>query len=124
LVSVLAATINAVKTASLKHAMLAQGMTPEAIVQVIEARPGGPAEARVAGAVDLPCASEAVVASDGEWRAALVLKEADGRYYVHFVGTDMDENEWVGLDRIRFARDSHFVSSNGAPRKQPMEMEL
>lgn len=121
---ILSATLNVIKTANLKHSMLERGLSPEAIVQVIEARPGGPGELHVSGAVDLPCACEAVVEADGEWHAALVLKEAEGRYYIHFVGTDMDENEWVGDDRIRFAPDSHFVSRNGVPRKQPMEMEL
>ena len=123
-IGVFASTLNAVKTANLKHSMLERGLSPEAIVQVIEARAGGPGEVRVSGAVDLPCACEAVVEADGEWRAALVLKEAEGRYYIHFVGTGMDENEWVGENRIRFAADSHFVNRNGVPRKQPMEMEL
>jgi hypothetical protein len=51
---------------------------------------------------------------------------------VHYVGSDMDENEWVGEDRIRFrnwSKEPELIAEshrarNGAPRKQPMEMEL
>jgi hypothetical protein len=124
LICAVSSTLNAMKNANLKHAMIMQRMSPEAIVQVIAAQPGNAAATHVDGATSLRCACEAVVEGDGEWHAALVLKEAEGQYFVHFIGTGMDENEWVGEDRIRFARDSHFVSQNGMPRKEPMEAEL
>jgi hypothetical protein len=111
---------------ALKRAMIDRGMSAEAISQVISCR-RTPEEA-----VNVPCASEAVVSKDGEWRSALVLQMADDRYYVHYVGSDMDENEWVDEDRIRFrAWDKNpdwnveqRIRRNIAPRKQPMEMEV
>jgi hypothetical protein len=111
---------------ALKRAMIDRGMSAEAIVQVVGS------SAAPAGAANLPCACEAVVNKDGEWRTGLVLQMSDDRYYVHYVGSDMDENEWVGEDRIRFrnwSKDSELNSEprlarNGVPRKQPMEMEL
>jgi hypothetical protein len=115
----------------LTQQMIERGMSSEEIAQVLasQRRKG------VAGAVQLPCASEAVVESDGEWRPALVLQAAEGRYYVHFVGTDMDDNEWVPEDRIRFPTGSHvpnlvatltptFGGRDGVPAKPPMEAEL
>jgi RNA binding activity-knot of a chromodomain len=124
-------TVSSVKRAkieaNLKRDMLDQGLSPEAIVQVIEA--GRDKDHKhVSGAADLPCACEAVVEHGGEWRPALVLRRAEGQgqYYVHFVGTDMDENEWVGEERIRVAPDSSLssVGLNGLPKKEPLNLEL
>jgi len=111
---------------ALKREMIEHGMSAGAIVQVINSR------ATPDAAVNLPCASEAVVSKDGEWQTALVLQMSDDRYYVHYVGSDMDANEWVDEDRIRFrnwSKDPGPIADsrtgrNGAPRKQPMEMEL
>jgi len=111
---------------SLKRAMIDRGMPAEAIVQVMNSR------TTPEDAVSLPCASEAVVSKDGEWQPGLVLQMSNDRYYVHYVGRDMDENEWVDEDRIRFRAWSQSPDSiveprmarNGAPRKQPIEMEL
>jgi hypothetical protein len=110
----------------LKRNMIERGMTADAIAKVIGCR------AVPESAADMPCACEAVVNRDGEWQTALVLGMADDRYYVHHVGSDMDENEWVDEDRIRFRNwsessdrigQSQFVFKN-APRKQPVEMNL
>jgi hypothetical protein len=120
------------KTAALKHetalkrAMIDRGMAADAIVQVLNSH------ATPVGAANLSCACEAVVQKDGEWQTGLVLQMADDRYYVHFVGSEMNENEWVGEDRIRFrawssdpaAIADSRIGRNGAPRKQPMEMEV
>ncbi len=111
---------------SLKRAMIDRGMSADAISQVVNSR------AIPEGAVNLPCACEAVVNRDGEWQTALVLQMSDDRYYVHYIGCDMDENAWVEEDDIRFRNWSKdpepIVESrpirNGAPRKQPMEMEV
>jgi hypothetical protein len=110
--------------ARLKQELLDRGMAPEAIAQVIECHRGGTTHKRIAGTEDLPYACEAVVQRDGEWQAALVLAEGDGKYCVHFVGTEMDENEWVDEGRIRFASGSPLASRNGVPWKAPVEQEL
>jgi hypothetical protein len=110
----------------LKRAMIDRGMSADAIVQVVSSR------AVPEGAVNLACACEAVVNRHGDWQTALVLQMADDRYYVHYVGSDMDENEWVDEDHIRFrnwSKDPDPIADsrpvrNGAHRKQPMEMEL
>jgi hypothetical protein len=111
---------------ALKRAMINQGMAAEAIVQVMNCRPSHE------GAANLPCACEAVVNKDGEWQTGLVLQMSDDRYYVHYVGREMDENEWVDEDRIRFrpwSKNTDMITEtrigrNGLPRKQPMEMEV
>jgi len=111
---------------ALKREMIERGMSADAIAQVINSG------ATPVGAVNLPCACEAVVNKDGDWQTGLVLQMSDDRYYVHYVGSDMDENEWVGEDRIRFrnwSKDSELIAEsrpgrNGAPRKPPIEMEL
>jgi hypothetical protein len=118
---------------ALKHEMIARGMSADEIAQVLGTQPGGPV--KVEGAIDLPCACEAVVRdSCGEWNAALVLQAAEGRYLVHYVGTEMDENEWVEAGRIRLAADSQLhdliarlrpeFSRNGTTGKPPVEAEI
>ena len=113
---------------ALKRDMVARGMSGDEIARVINAHGHPPDEA-----VALPCASQVVVHSDGEWHEALVLKVADGRYFVHYVGTEMDENEWVEQDRVRFPADSVIPSlvaeavhapRNGAPGKGPLLEEV
>jgi hypothetical protein len=47
-------------------------------------------------------AQEATVERDGEWLPAYVLMHLD-RCYVHFVGQDWSENEWVEEARVRFS---------------------
>jgi hypothetical protein len=118
---------------ALTQQMIERGMSPDEIAQVVASHRKSKKSAT--GAADLPCASEAVVEHDGEWHAALVLQVAQGRYHIHYVGTDMDENEWVSEDRIRFPNGSHvpgLMASltpktegfNGAPSKPPIEAEL
>jgi hypothetical protein len=111
---------------ALKRDMIERGMSAAAIAQVVNST------AAPETASNLPCASEAVVSKDGEWHTALVLQMADDRYYVHYVGCEMDENEWVDDDRIRFrnwSKDHDQIADsriprNGAPRKPRMEMEV
>ena len=75
--------------------MIDRGMSAEEIVSVLKnQRPGE-------RAVELPCASEAVVEIDDEWQMALILKREGERYYVHVVGTEMSANQWVTWDRVR-----------------------
>jgi hypothetical protein len=81
----------------LKREMLARGLSADDIVRVIRASRADEPEG-----VEIPCASEVVAEHDGEWRAAIVLKRDDSKWYVHYVGSEMDENEWVPEDRIRF----------------------
>jgi RNA binding activity-knot of a chromodomain len=85
---------------ALKQQMIDRGMSAEDIVTVLTR--SKPSEA----GTELPCASEVVVESDGEWHTGLILKREGERYYVHYVGTDMSDNEWVTTDRIRFPASS------------------
>jgi hypothetical protein len=113
--------------AGLKREMLERGMTAEEIERVVRVHADDRGDK-----VDLPCACEAVVKWEDDWHAALVLQVTDGRYYIHYVGNEMDENEWVGEDRIRFPAGSELPSlvqrlradRNGVPKKAPMEAEL
>jgi hypothetical protein len=128
-----AAVAKARADAALKRQMVDRGMSADEIVRVVTACGGG--AVRVAGAVDLPCACEAVVRDDdGDWCPALILQAGDGRYLVHYVGQDMDDNEWVGGDRVRLpagsplpelaARSHNYPGSNGTPGKPPVEAEV
>jgi hypothetical protein len=81
----------------LKREMLARGLSVDDIVRVVKAT-----RDQMPEGVDIPSASDVVVESDGEWYAALVLKRDGTKWYVHYVGSEMDENEWVTEDRIRF----------------------
>jgi hypothetical protein len=123
----LKALASAGQDARLKRDMIARGMSAAEIVQVVNASRGE--------ALDLPCASEVVVQSEGDWQAALVLQAANGEYYVHYIGNEMDSNEWVGPDRIRFPAGSQVPqmlaewqaahpASNGVPRKGPIMDEV
>jgi hypothetical protein len=113
---------------ALKRDMVERGMSAEAIARVINTH-STPSE----DAVPLSWPSQVVVQSDGDWHDALVLKAAEGRYYVHFVGTEMDENQWVEQDCVRFPAGSNIpnlvahagcVTPNGAPAKEPMMEEV
>jgi hypothetical protein len=85
---------------ALKQQMVDRGMPAADIVAIIKSqRPGE-------GAVELPCASEAIVNVDGEWGTALVLRHEGDRYLVHVVGTEMSDNRWVTGDCVRFAATS------------------
>ena len=81
---------------ALKQQMIDRGMSAEDIVTVLTRSKQSDA------GTELPCASEVVVESNGEWHTGLILKREGERYYVHYVGTDMSENEWVTTDRVRF----------------------
>jgi hypothetical protein len=95
----------------LKQQMIDRGMSAEDIVAVLNnQRPGEGAVGHPRaseGAVEPPCASEAVVEIDDEWQTALILKREGDRYFVHVVGTEMSDNQWVTSDRVRFPATSH-----------------
>ena len=60
-------------------------------------------------------AQEATVERHGEWVAAYVLMHLD-RCYVHYVGGDVSENEWVEEARVRFS--GRPVLESGMPRSR------
>jgi hypothetical protein len=81
---------------ALKQQMLDRGLSPDEMVSILAStRPHN-------RGVEFPCACEVVVDIDEEWHTALILKQEEDRYYVHVVGTDMSENQWVTGDRVRF----------------------
>jgi hypothetical protein len=84
----------------LKQQMVDRGMSAEDIVAIVKSRRPGE------GAVDAPCASEVVVDIGGEWQTALILKRDGDRCFVHLVGTEMSDNQWVTSDRIRIPATS------------------
>jgi hypothetical protein len=92
---------------ALKQQMIDRGLSAEDIVAVLTSSTRG------REGLEHPCASEVVVESDGEWHTGLILRREGERYYVHYVGTDMSDNEWVTSDRIRVpaAKEGHC----GAP---------
>ena len=100
---------------SLKAQMLDRGFSAEEIARVINA--GGDSEG-----TDLPSPAEVVVKwTDGEWYPALILKEDEDRFWVHYVGHDMSSNEWVSVDRIRFpAPPREGAEVAVAPRRKPL----
>ena len=114
----------------LKTEMLDRGMSADDIARVINTH-SDPSRGDV---VDLPCASEVVVHWEDDWYPALVLQVSDGKFYVHYIGNDNDENEWVEHDRIRFPAGSNLPAivaqlranpnSNSMPHKEPVEAEL
>jgi hypothetical protein len=83
--------------AELKREMLARGLSAEDIALVIGT---GTGNHEPEGAI--PSAGEIVVEHSGEWHSAILLKRSDSRWFIHYVGTDSDQNEWVTADRIRF----------------------
>ncbi|MFO0952710.1 MAG: hypothetical protein U0835_16490 [Isosphaeraceae bacterium] len=89
---------------ALTQQMLDRGMSADEIALVLD-----PKQARKNGEVSstrLACAAEAVVEHGGDWYPALVLEVGDDQYFIHYVGHDMDSNEWVTEDRIRFPAGS------------------
>jgi RNA binding activity-knot of a chromodomain len=92
---------------ALKQQMIDRGMSAEDIVAVLTSSTRGQE------GLERPCASEVVVESEGEWHTGLILKREGERYYVHYVGTDMSDNEWVTSDRIRVPASNE--SECGAP---------
>jgi hypothetical protein len=87
----------------LKEKMLERGFSAEEITRVLSD------SNRSRGFSDLTCASEVVLDRDGDgaWIPGLVLKRQGDRYFVHVVGSDMSENQWITADRIRFPASSH-----------------
>jgi hypothetical protein len=61
-------------------------------------------------------AQQATVERDGEWLPAYVLMHLD-QCYVHYIGTDASENEWVPEDRVRFADRPAFGSGTAHSRR-------
>jgi hypothetical protein len=110
--------------AALKRDMVDRGMSAEEIERVL-----GVVQPQPPKGIDFPLASEVVVEWEGDWYPALALKRDGDRYYVHFVGHSMEENDWVPLERMRFPagtmprREAHAEAAapvNGIPpRKQP-----
>jgi hypothetical protein len=106
----------------LKRRMLEQGMSADEIARAVGV--GEPT-----GVDHLPVACEAIVERSGEWCPAYVLKSAPGRFFVHYIGEDVTENEWVESRRVRLpALDGHdgplarvFAAPNGKP---PVEAEV
>ena len=95
----------------LKRQMIDRGMSADEIVSVLKnRRPGERAD-------ELPCASEAVVEIDDEWQTALILRREGERYYVHVVGTEMSDNQWVTVDRVRIAVASE--DGHASPMDRP-----
>jgi hypothetical protein len=96
---------------SLKRQMIDRGLSADDILAVLNGqRPGEGAVSHPRageGAVEPPCACEAVVEIDEEWQTALILKREDDQYYVHVVGTEMSDNQWVTSDRVRFPARGH-----------------
>ena len=81
---------------ALKQQMVERGMSADEIQTALS----GPVPS--ANTIDLPCASEVVVEWDGDWCPALILKREDDRYFVHYVGHELSDNEWVSGARVRF----------------------
>jgi hypothetical protein len=81
---------------ALKQQMIDRGMTADEMIAVITStKRRGPGD-------DLPCACEVAVRIDDEWQTGLILKQDGDRYFIHVVGTDMEENQWIGGERVRF----------------------
>jgi hypothetical protein len=108
--------------------MLERGLSADEVARVLDA--GRPTNA----GTPLPHPSEVVVEQGGDWHPAFVLQTAGEGYYVHYIGNDMSENEWVTADRVRFpagspvpqfaAEHACFSGRNGVPVKEPMPAEL
>ncbi|GAC1450733.1 MAG: hypothetical protein NVSMB9_35380 [Isosphaeraceae bacterium] len=104
----------------LKRMMIERGMSADEIVRVLSV--GG---ARTADTE--PCASEVVVDWLGDWYPALILKRAEGSYYVHYIGHEMSENEWVEEARVRFSARPGQCDTDPRPApswKGPVEAEV
>ncbi len=83
--------------------MIKRGFSADEIAKVLAASARhwtGPAS-RYDQLGPAPC-DVAVLNSDGEWARALLLDEANGAVWVHYVGHEMSANAWVPKDRVRF----------------------
>jgi hypothetical protein len=95
-------------------------MSAEEIVRVL-------GKADPVGVESSPCASEAIVEWEGDWYPAYVLKTAPGKFFVHYIGHDVSENEWVEANRVRLPAGTdpdHQPSWASAPSKWPVEAEV
>lgn len=126
------ARASAVRTrGELTRAMLDRGLSADEIARVL----GQQGHDLRDEPLLLPCACEAVVENHGEWSPALILQVAGGRYFVHFIGQEMDDNEWVEESRARFPAGSGLPDlmasarqgaswRNGTLGKPPVEVEV
>jgi hypothetical protein len=107
---------------ALKEEMVRRGMSAEEIERVLGA--SGPAamakdeedededeDQEDESSSESPTASEVVVERGGNWLPAIVLQSEPGTCLVHFVGTSMARNEWVGADRVRYPACAVDVAS-------------
>jgi hypothetical protein len=85
---------------TLKQRMVERGMSAEEIAAVLNS------SSQPTQIANAPSPCEVVVEHDEEWSPALILKRDGQRYFVHFIGTEMSDNEWVETDRIRFPASS------------------
>lgn len=112
---------------ALKEEMVRRGMSAEEIERVLAASGAAAAEEEDEDEdeegdeeSESPSASEVVVERGGSWRPAIVLQSGRGTCLVHFVGTSMAKNEWVGADRVRYPACAVDVASLIGPlRSEP-----
>ena len=120
LAAILADARKALAVADLKRRMIDRGMSAEEIATVIGL--GEPA-----GGKSLPSPSEAVVEWGGDWHPAYILKQGGGKFFVHYIGNDVSENEWVEARRVRLPAATDQDDEAGwasAPAKGPVEAEV
>jgi hypothetical protein len=101
--------------AELKREMLQRGMSAEEIERVVGAGVAEPAsgEDRYAEVGPATC-DLAVEDGDGDWRRAILLDMRGDLCLVHYVGSDIDENETVSRSRVRFPSSVAFEAIRGA----------
>jgi hypothetical protein len=81
---------------AIKQQMLDRGLSTDDMLAILAGtRHREPGE-------ELPCASEVVVNIDGDWQTGLILKRDADRYFIHLVGTEMSDNQWISGERVRF----------------------
>jgi hypothetical protein len=75
-------------------------------------------------------AQEATVEQDGTWYPAYVLMHLD-RCYIHYIGHDWSDNEWVEESRVRFSgrpaapvRETREARAQPTPADKPAPLEL
>jgi hypothetical protein len=85
---------------ALKQQMVERGMSADEMVAVLSGTK--PEKESLEQTVDHPCASEVVVNIDDEWQTGLVLQRSGDQFFIHLVGTEMSDNQWVTVDRVRF----------------------
>lgn len=90
--------------AETRDAMLAKGFDAEEIVKVLESI-GRPDPNNLEYDEGKPAPCDVVAFGPGkEWNRALLLAASmdGGQFLVHYAGTDLRKNEWIGRDRVRF----------------------